>query len=64
MDDLLDFLAPSLLNSWADAIVVADRHGVIRFWNPGAERIFGHPRPETLGQSLDLIIPEPLRARH
>jgi PAS domain S-box-containing protein len=64
MNDLLDFLAPSLLNSRADAIVVADRHGIIRFWNPGAERIFGHPRSDALGQSLDLIIPEPLRARH
>src|SRR5215211_2372100 len=64
MNDLLDFLAPSLLNSRADAIVVADRRGIIRFWNPGAERIFGHPRSEALGQSLDLIIPEPLRARH
>ena len=64
MNDLLDFLAPSLLNSRADAIVVADRRGINRFWNPGAERIFGHLRLNALGQSLDLIIPEPLRARH
>ena len=32
--------------------------------NPGAERIFGHRAEEALGQSLDLIIPERLRARH
>ena len=33
-------------------------------WNPGAERIFGFTAGETEGQSLDLIIPENLRARH
>ncbi|HEX2725323.1 MAG TPA: PAS domain S-box protein, partial [Beijerinckiaceae bacterium] len=38
--------------------------GIIRLWNPGAERIFGHSATEALGQSLDLIIPERLRPRH
>jgi len=33
-------------------------------WNPGAARIFGFPASEAIGQSLDLIIPERLRARH
>lgn len=37
---------------------------LIRVWNPGAERIFGHRADEAMGQSLDLIIPERLRARH
>ena len=33
-------------------------------WNHGAERIFGHAATEAIGQSLDLIIPDSLRARH
>ncbi len=33
-------------------------------WNAGAERLFGHPAARALGQSLDLITPEPFRARH
>jgi PAS domain S-box-containing protein len=37
---------------------------VIRFWNRGAERIFGFAAAEAIGQSLDIIIPETLRARH
>jgi PAS domain S-box-containing protein len=41
-----------------------DRDGIIRFWNPGAERIFGYSPDEALGRSLDLIIPERLRQRH
>lgn len=47
-----------------DAILFADREGLIRVWNAGAERIFGFSQAEALGQSLDLIIPEKLRARH
>jgi PAS domain S-box-containing protein len=47
-----------------DAIVVADASGVIDVWNPAAERLFGFTQAEALGNSLDLIIPERLRARH
>jgi len=46
------------------AVVIADLEGVIRFWNPAAEAMFGHSRDDALGQSLDLIIPEKLRGRH
>ena len=46
------------------AVVVADADGVIRFWNPAAEAMFGHSRTAAVGASLDLIIPEPLRGRH
>ena len=47
-----------------DAIVVCDPQGRIRLWNRGAERIFGFSRADALDASLDLIIPERLRARH
>jgi PAS domain S-box-containing protein len=53
-----------IVRAAADAIVYADAEGVIRFWNAGAERIFGYAPAEAVGQSLDLIIPERLRARH
>jgi PAS domain S-box-containing protein len=59
-----EHLGQAIAGSGADAVVASDRNGVIRFWNPGAERIFGHGAAEVLGQSLDLIIPERLRARH
>jgi len=47
-----------------DAIMFADREGIIRLWNHGAERIFGCSSDQAIGQSLDLIIPEKLRERH
>ena len=61
---ILDDLAHLILTTASDAIVAADRDGLIRFWNPGAERIFGFSSAEAVGQSLDLIIPERQRARH
>ncbi len=59
-----DEIAQALLSTRSDAVVAADRDGIIRFWNPGAERIFGHAAAEAIGRSLDLIIPERLRQRH
>ena len=62
--DLQAKLGEALLGTMSDAIVASDRDGKLTFWNPGAARIFGFSRTEAIGQSLDLIIPERLRARH
>jgi len=48
----------------ADAIMVCDAQGAIRFWNHAAERIFGYSAAEAFGQSLDLIIPQRQQQRH
>jgi PAS domain S-box-containing protein len=57
-------LGEALLGSSSDAIVATDADGIIRFWNPGADRIFGHTSGDAVGESLDIIIPERLRERH
>ncbi len=59
-----DKLIEAILGTQSDAIIATDRDGMIDFWNPGAERIFGFSAEEAVGHSLDLIIPENLRARH
>ena len=61
---IADDLSAALMASKADAIIAADAQGVIRFWNLGAERIFGFTAADAVGQSLDLIIPERQRDRH
>ena len=48
----------------ADAIMVCDAAGIVTYWNAAAERIFGHSAAETLGQSMDMIIPGRQRQRH
>ena len=57
-------LLEQVVNNTPDAILISDREGIIRFWNNGAEQMFGHTAAEAVGQSLDLIIPENLRGRH
>jgi len=61
---MLDLIGEAVLSTHSDAIIEAGRDGIIGFWNPGAERIFGFTSNEAVGHSLDLIIPERLRQRH
>ncbi len=60
----MDRLLKQLVNNAPEAMLISDREGIIRFWNSGAEQMFGHTAAEAVGQSLDLIIPENLRGRH
>jgi len=62
--DISDAVAEAILSTRSDAIVAADGDGLIRFWNPGAERLFGYSQNEAMSRSLELIIPERLRERH
>ena len=60
----MDYLLKQLVNNAPDAVLIADRKGIITFWNSGAEQMFGYGASEAVGQPLDLIIPENLRGRH
>src|SRR6266478_3469645 len=57
-------LAESILAYIADAVIYADDAGTIRRWNRAAADLFGYSPAEALGQNLDLIVPEHLRAAH
>jgi PAS domain S-box-containing protein len=54
----------TLVDQAPDAVVFADRDGVIRVWNAAAERLFGHPAAAAVGQTLDLVVPERFRQAH
>src|SRR5260370_12981083 len=47
-----------------DAIVSADSHGCITYFNPAAERIFGYSTAEASGQPLTLLMPERFHSAH
>jgi PAS domain S-box-containing protein len=57
-------LCQRIVEHTQEAIIYADRDGLIRLWNQGARAMFGYEDEEAIGQSLDLIIPERLRSRH
>lgn len=57
-------LGDAIIEQMADALIYSDTDGTIRRWNHAAESLFGYSAGEAIGQSLDLIIPERLRAAH
>ena len=57
-------LAERVLACMMEAVIHADRQGLIALWNPAAETMFGFSTAEAIGQSLDIIIPERLREAH
>jgi PAS domain S-box-containing protein len=61
---LPDGLPRRILDGSPDAILICDPSGIVRYWNAAAERVFGFGAAEAVGASMDLIIPERLRARH
>lgn len=54
----------AIIEQALEAMIFADREGVIRIWNARAQAVFGFSASETMGRSLDVIIPEDLRAAH
>src|SRR4030095_10696941 len=57
-------LAERILDQVADAVICAAHSGAIIRWNPACTALFGYSAEEALGQSVELIIPEHLRAAH
>jgi len=54
-----------IMNAALDAIVCIDTDGIVTFWNPQAEEIFGWKQDEAMGKRLSsIIIPEAYRAMH
>jgi PAS domain S-box-containing protein len=63
MDDRFE-LADLILDQVADAIICTDPSGAISRWNRASTALFGYSAEEAMGQSVELIIPEHLRAAH
>src|SRR5262245_32281219 len=53
-----------LLESAPDGIVVIDGTGAIVMANSQAQKMFGYDEQGMLGQPVEILLPEPLRARH
>jgi PAS domain S-box-containing protein len=54
----------ALLESAPDAMVIVDATGTIVLVNSQTEQMFGHPREELLGQSVDVLVPHRFRPQH
>ena len=52
----------SILDTTADGMIGFDAEGVVQFFNPAAESIFGYSSREAVGQNLRMLTPEPYRS--
>ncbi len=62
--NLTDTALRSAVDAAPDGIIVVDETGTMLFVNPMTERLFEYDRDELVGTSVDLLLPEPLRAGH
>ena len=54
----------ALVDAAPDGLIVCDQQGAIVLANSEAERMFGYAHEELLRQTIEVLIPERLRARH
>ena len=54
----------AIVDTCIDGIITITEQGVISYFNPAAEQIFGHRAEEITGQNVGLLMTEPDRSRH
>lgn len=54
----------SIMTGMLDAVVTIDAYGIIRFASNSVEAVFGYAPEELVGQSVNLLMPEPYRSEH
>ena len=53
-----------MIESTATGMLIVDEDGIITLSNSSADSIFGYPAGTLLGQPIDLLVPEGVRASH
>ncbi len=56
-----DLSLDEIVEDSSDAILLLDNDDRIRFWNGGAERLFGYQRDEVLGRHAEFLLPADLQ---
>ncbi|MGU3468136.1 PAS domain S-box protein [Methylobacterium sp. C33D] len=54
----------SILDTVPEAMIVIDEAGLIHSFSAAAERLFGYPAAEAVGQNVRILMPEPVRGEH
>ena len=54
----------ALVEAAVDAIITIDSNGIVKTFNPAAERTFGYEADEMIGMSVNILMPEPYESEH
>ncbi len=54
----------AMIEAAPDAFIVVDSSGTIQFVNQQSEQLFGYPREELVGASIDMLVPDQVRGHH
>jgi len=46
----------AITDSAREAIIIIDQEGLVYYWNPAAERIFGYTNEEAMGMNLHMLV--------
>ena len=64
MQPIVPTLAEAIWENASDAILLVDDDGCIARVNGAAEQLFGYDRNELMGEAIETLIPERVRALH
>ena len=53
-----------MLDAAVDGVVLIDHRGLIKAFNPSAERLFGYTAAEVLGRNVGILMPDAEQAQH
>ncbi len=54
----------AIMDNTVDAIITIDQKGILKTFNPAAEKIFGVSASEAIGQNISRLMPNPYREEH
>lgn len=53
-----------IANNSPDCILCADSNGLVTYWNPAAQKIYGYTPAEMIGKSIEFLLPPHRRGHH
>jgi sigma-B regulation protein RsbU (phosphoserine phosphatase) len=54
----------AILDTIIDGVIVIDEGGIVRLFNPAAEKLFGYRSDEVIGRNVKCLMPSPFREEH
>lgn len=53
-----------IIENVVDGVITIDPSGMVRSFNPAAEKLFGYSAAEVINRNISLLMPEPYRSEH